>query len=102
MNIESEIKALLSKEFPNSKIKIIDDSSGHSRQKHLEDVTHLRVYVVSEVFAGLNRVKRNQAVFKALGDWATRLHSVTVFGMTAEEAAARADDKDLVSCLHGD
>ena len=48
------------------------------------------VRVVSDAFAGLSRVKRQQAVYAAIGDLiaAGTVHAVTIRALTPDEARA--------------
>ena len=72
----SEVKALLQAEFPEANV----DAS--------TDGYHYQVSVVSEQFEGLNAVKRQQAVYKALNAQIQdgTIHAVQIKALTPSEA----------------
>lgn len=65
-------------------------------QAHVEDAdvevhadgSHFRVAVTSPAFAGLSRVRRQQLVYRAIGELIRdgSVHAVTIRAMTPEEA----------------
>ncbi|HRE13462.1 MAG TPA: BolA family protein [Usitatibacteraceae bacterium] len=60
--------------------------------RHLEvrgDGAHFEAIVVSEAFAGLNRVRRHQLVYGALGErMREEIHALSMRTLTPEEWAA--------------
>jgi acid stress-induced BolA-like protein IbaG/YrbA len=72
----AEVKALLQAEFPEANV----DAS--------TDGYHYQVSVVSEQFEGLNAVKRQQAVYKALNAQIQdgTIHAVQIKALTPSEA----------------
>ncbi|HTR00151.1 MAG TPA: BolA/IbaG family iron-sulfur metabolism protein [Candidatus Acidoferrum sp.] len=73
----TEISALLSTAFPDGKISV-----GGGEGKY-------QVQVISVVFAGLNRVKRQQSVYKVLNAHiqSGAIHAVNMQLQTPDEAA---------------
>ena len=81
----------LTQHFAPSFLRIINDSSKHAG--HLpEDIdeSHLGIVVVSEKFAGLNRVARSRAVHEVVAEEIARIHALTVLKtLTPDEFAAQ-------------
>lgn len=77
MQVE-DVKALLAAEFPEA---TVDAST---------DGYHFEVSVISDSFEGLNAVKRQQAVYKALNAQIKdgSIHAVKIKAMTPAEAGA--------------
>ena len=75
MQVE-DVKALLTTEFPNAEVNASTD--GH----------HYQVTVITAEFEGLNAVKRQQAVYKALNAQIKdgSIHAVQIKAMTPSEA----------------
>ncbi|MDY7025831.1 MAG: BolA/IbaG family iron-sulfur metabolism protein [Pseudomonadota bacterium] len=48
---------------------------------------HLTVLLVSEIFEGLNKVKRQQTIYKVLNSWIAsgEVHAVNIMAHTPEE-----------------
>lgn len=55
------------------------------------DGSHFEVKAVGDCFEGLNRVKRQQLVYRALGDLISSgaVHAVQIRALTPQEAAGR-------------
>lgn len=72
------LKSLLQTAFPEADVTV---SGGAGR---------FELAVVDAAFVGLNRVKRQQRVYKALGDVITSgaVHAVTIVARTPEELSA--------------
>ena len=72
------LKSLLETAFPEAEVAV---SGGAGR---------FELSVVDAAFTGLNRVKRQQLVYKALGDVITSgaVHAVTIVARTPEELSA--------------
>jgi acid stress-induced BolA-like protein IbaG/YrbA len=73
-----QIEQRLLTHFPNSEASVAGDGS------------HFDVRVVSDVFAGLRAVKRQQLVYAAVNDWIRdgSLHAINIKALTPEEAQA--------------
>ncbi len=78
MAIEAEkLKTLLERAFPDAILEL-DDMLG--------DADHYGLTITSSVFKGLNRVKRHQAVYKALGSlMGNELHALSIRAYTPQE-----------------
>ncbi|NRA90311.1 MAG: BolA family transcriptional regulator [Simkaniaceae bacterium] len=78
MAIDSEkLKTLLEHAFPDATFDL-DDMLG--------DADHYGLTITSSAFEGLNRVKRHQAVYKALGNlMGNELHALSIRAYTPEE-----------------
>lgn len=71
-----DIKLLIEKSIPTKKVDVLSDD-GH----------HFEALVVSSVFDGLNLVKRQQLVYKSLGDLITsgKVHALSLKTYTVQE-----------------
>lgn len=82
--LETLLKSSLSEALKPSVLEIENESHGHNVPKNSE--THFRVVVVSEAFAGLNRVKRHQLVYKAAAEALSQgVHALAMQCFTADE-----------------
>jgi stress-induced morphogen len=59
-------------------LQVLDESHMHSRGLQ----THFKAVVVSEQFAGLNRVKRHQKVYATLGELMGEFHALALHTYT--------------------
>ena len=64
-------------------LDVLDESHMHSRG--LE--THYKAVIVSELFAGLNAVKRHQKAYAAVGELMGQIHALALHTYTPEEWA---------------
>lgn len=62
-------------------LELLDESHMHSRG--LE--THYKAVIVSDVFSGLNAVKRHQKAYASLGDLMGQIHALALHTYTPEE-----------------
>lgn len=62
-------------------LDLLDESHMHSRG--LE--THYKAVIVSDVFSGLNAVKRHQKAYASLGDLMGQIHALALHTYTPEE-----------------
>ncbi len=77
MSISNEdVSKMIQKSFPDAKITV--DGDGYKYE----------TTVISEAFAGLNTLKRHQAVYAAVNEAITSgdLHALTITAKTADEA----------------
>lgn len=78
----SRIHERLQAEFKPLSLEIIDESgkhAGHAGHDGLAGETHYHVSMVSNVFAGLARLKRSRAVHQALdGEFKSGLHALSL------------------------
>ena len=87
--IENLIRAGLNPSF----FEIIDESSLHAGHAGARPggETHYRITVVSDEFANLSRVARQQSVYALLDDaFAQGLHALTMRTITPDEFATQA------------
>ena len=82
-----------------SHLELINESYMHSVPPGSE--SHFKAVIVSEDFAGLNAVKRHQAVYRALGELMQRIHALALHTYTAEEWQQRQQAPDSPNCLGG-
>ena len=75
------------------RVEIVDDSALHAGHAGARGGGgHFRVVVVSQRFAGLDRVARQRAVHDALGDlFASEIHALSARALTPEEASAESE-----------
>lgn len=84
------IVARLKRYFPDAEIEFIDDSekhAGHREYKAL-GVSHARVSIICERFAGLSMVKRHQMIYSCFKEEmaSDELHSLVIEqALTPEE-----------------
>ncbi len=88
--IQQEMETLLALAFPGATIQITNDSAQH--HGHMGDdgsgESHFTVAVVSDVFAGMNRLARQRAVNAALGDLpGQRVHALAIKAHTPQDAS---------------
>ena len=80
MGMQENIRARLG-ELEHIHLDIIDESHMHSRG--LE--THFKVTMVSEIFAGLNAVKRHQKIYAQMGALMGQIHALAIHTFTPQE-----------------
>lgn len=64
-------------------LQVLDESHMHSRGQE----THYKVVLVTDRFAGLSRVKRQQMVYATLGELMGQFHALAQHTYTPEEWA---------------
>lgn len=71
-----EVKSLIETSIPTSEVQVLSD-----------DGVHFQAVVVSMAFEGLNLVKRQQLVYKSLGDLISsgKLHALSLKTYTTAE-----------------
>ncbi len=80
-------------------LELVNESHMHSVPPGSE--SHFKAVVVSDQFAGLNAVKRHQAVYRALGDLMSSIHALALHTYTPEEWSARQQAPASPNCLGG-
>jgi BolA protein len=85
--VRDEIEKRLREKLEASHVEVIDESHLHAGHAGAKDGGgHYRAVIVSEKFAGLSRVKAQQIVYQAVGDWmGGRIHALSMKTYTAEE-----------------
>ncbi|MET1078270.1 MAG: BolA family protein [Pseudomonas sp.] len=78
-------------------LEVLDESHLHSRG--LE--THYKVVLVSDLFAGLNAVKRHQRVYATLAELMGQVHALALHTYTPDEWAPLAAAPASPTCRGG-
>lgn len=78
-------------------LELLDESHMHSRG--LE--THYKAVIVSDVFSGLNAVKRHQKAYASLGDLMGQIHALALHTYTPEEWAQQGVAPASPTCKGG-
>ncbi|MGO9743405.1 MAG: BolA family protein [Roseiarcus sp.] len=94
MNMKDRIAERLTGGLAPSVLEIVDESdrhAGHAGHRHdgpkAGGETHYRIRIVSERFAGMNRVARHRAVYDLLGaEIADGVHALALQTLTPDEA----------------
>jgi len=87
------LKATLSDTFSPALLRVEDDSARHAGHSGARagGQTHYNVLLVSEAFAGMNRVQRSRAVHAALAaEFASGMHALALTLRTPAEHARDA------------
>ena len=82
------IEHKLTQALAPQRLKIVDDSEKHKGHAGYRDggETHFRVEVVSEAFAGQNRVARQRRIYEILAEeLAAGVHALQLKTLTPEE-----------------
>ena len=96
MDMQQRIESALGALQPEH-LSVLDESHMHSRGLQ----THFKAVVVSEQFTGLNRVKRHQKVYAALGDLMGEFHALALHTYTPEEWAEIGTAPASPTCAGG-
>ncbi|GGC88052.1 BolA family protein [Halopseudomonas salina] len=80
-------------------LDLVNESHMHNVPPGSE--SHFKAVVVSNEFAGLNAVKRHQAVYRSLGDLMSRIHALALHTYTPEEWSTLQQAPDSPNCLGG-
>jgi BolA protein len=88
MSVAATIRTKLMERFAPTRLVIIDEShrhAGHAGARP-EGETHFAVTIVSNAFAGLNRVARQRLVYETLAvELAARVHALSLTTVTPGE-----------------
>lgn len=84
---QAQIRAELEKSFQPTELLIKDQSQLHAGHEGAKDGKgHFDVMIVSEAFAGVNRVQRHQMVYDALGKLLeTDIHALRIKAFAPSE-----------------
>ena len=82
MNMQQRIEQQLASLAPQH-LQVLDESHMHSRGQQ----THYKAVIVSEVFEGLNSVKRHQKVYATMGELMGQIHALAIHTYTGDEWA---------------
>lgn len=97
MSIQEKIHAALMAQFAPQHLEVHNESHQHSRGEE----SHFKVVLVSEQFAGLRLVQRQQRVYAALAELMPQFHALAQHTYTPEEWAARGIAPDSPTCMGG-
>lgn len=81
LNKLETIKTALVAAFSPLMCDVQDESHLHSRGNQ----SHYKVVLVSDLFAGVSRVKRHQLVYAALGDIMQQIHALAIHAYSVYE-----------------
>ena len=92
------VRGALTAAFKPARLEILDESSRHAHHVAMTrgpeagaTETHFRVYLVSPLFEGVNRVNRSRMVHDALSyEFGSGLHALALTLRTPEEESALA------------
>ncbi|MCI4664795.1 MAG: BolA family transcriptional regulator [Neomegalonema sp.] len=90
--VATAMKAKLAAAFEPTALELIDESERHRGHGGWREggETHFVLHLVSEKFAGLNRLNRQRAVHHCLAEeMAEQVHALSLRLETPEEAAAQ-------------
>ncbi len=81
------IRSALTEALAPARLDITDESHLHAGHPGARDGRgHFRVEIVSDAFAGLNRVQRHQKVYQAVGSlMQTDVHALSIKAWTSSE-----------------
>jgi len=100
--MKGRITKRLNAAFTPAYLSVVDESHQHSVGKDAQ--SHWNIVVVSDVFTGLNRVKRHRAVYSALAEEiADGIHALTMKALSPKEWDPSQEDPSNPSprCLGG-
>ena len=92
MLVQHELEQKLRDAFQTVHIEVLNERHLHGgapRDPNRVRETHYKAVIVAETFAGKGRVQRHQLVYKALGDFMTRIHALGLHTFTPAEWVAR-------------
>lgn len=79
MNRTERLTALLQKQLNPTFLKLEDQSLRHAGHAAAGDETHYELTIESPQFSGLNKVRRHQAIYAALGnEFDKGLHALAI------------------------
>jgi len=90
--VRDALEAKLRDRLDATHVEVVDESHLHAGHAGARDGGgHFRAVIVSEKFAGLNRVRSQQLVYQTLGDWMGKeIHALSMKTFTPEAWAAQS------------
>jgi len=82
MTIQPQIESIIQSQFVPAHFELINESHMHAGKA---TESHFKLILVSEQFVGCSKVKRQQAVYKALADIMAQIHALGLHTYTPEE-----------------
>jgi BolA protein len=99
VSIAQQIETKIKQNLPIYDMVLQNDSHLHAGPA---TESHFKLVLVSEAFSGLSRVKRHQAVYKALGDLMTQFHALALHTYTPDEwQTQQTQVPNSTPCAHG-
>lgn len=88
-----KIKEILSAALSPTVIRVADDSASHAGHAGAASGGgHFYLTIVSDQFESLNRIKRHQKIYQALGDlMQSEIHALSIKAFTPEEFSSNQD-----------
>lgn len=86
MTIQQQIEDTISTQFSPQHLEVLNESHMHAGPA---GESHFKLVLVSEAFADVSRVKRQQAVYKALGGIMSQIHALGLHTYTPQEWQAK-------------
>jgi BolA protein len=89
-NMTDRLRAKLEAALSPLSLDIEDESAKHAGHAGAREggETHFRIRIVSQSFAGMNRVQRQRKVYAAVAEeLAERVHALSLVTLTPEEAS---------------
>jgi len=80
--IQPQIEKVMNETFDLQFMELLNESHMHSGPA---PESHFKLTLVSKSFDGLNKVKRQQAVYKALSDLMPQFHALALHTYTPDE-----------------
>ncbi len=96
MHMREKLESRLREQLETTHLEVVDESHLHVGHAGARDGGgHYRALIVSPHFEGLNRVRAQQLVFDALGDWMGReIHALSMKTFTPEAWQTEHPDPD--------
>ena len=85
----NDIENKLKKNISCNHIEIIDESPNHGG--YSGSISHVKIIVVSDDFIGLNLIKRHQLVYKALENYVSEIHAISIVSKTISQWTESSD-----------
>ncbi|MGH1438822.1 MAG: BolA family protein [Cellvibrionaceae bacterium] len=100
MLIQNTIEEKVKSHFAPEHFEIINESGNHNVPAGSE--SHFKLLIVSDVFAGLSKVKRQQSVYKLLSDELSgEVHALSMQTFSLEEWAQQPESSVSPPCMGG-
>ncbi len=98
MSLQTQIENKVKDAFDVTFLQLENESHMHSGPA---DESHFKLTLVAAEFDGLSKVKRHQAVYKALSDEMPQFHALALHTFSPAEWEARPDVADSPLCKGG-
>ncbi len=100
MMIQKNIEDKLKRAFNPTVLQVVNESHQHNVPPGSE--SHFKVVIVSDTFAAMRQVKRQQQVYQTLSEeLAGEVHALTMVTMTPEEWQKDPSVSESPACMGG-